>query len=83
MNPLYPVIKLREGKDDAVKRFHPWIFSGAIAKAAPGLQAGDVVTVTDSHDVNASHTRFSASLSNSLWSQIHIKDRCNTTCKIL
>ena len=50
MNPLYPVIKLREGKDDAVKRFHPWIFSGAIAKAAPNLQAGDIVTVTDSHD---------------------------------
>ncbi len=50
MNPLYPVIKLREGKDDAVKRFHPWIFSGAIAKAAPGLQAGDIVTVTNSHD---------------------------------
>ncbi|MBO2522962.1 MAG: hypothetical protein CW336_03765 [Bacteroidetes bacterium] len=50
MNPLYPVIKLREGKDDAVKRFHPWIFSGAIAKAAPGLQAGDIVTVTNSKD---------------------------------
>ena len=50
MNPLYPVIKLREGKDDAVKRFHPWIFSGAIAKAAPNLQAGDIVTVTNSKD---------------------------------
>lgn len=50
MNPLYPVIKLREGKDDAVRRFHPWIFSGAIAKAAPGLQAGDIVTVTNSKD---------------------------------
>ncbi len=50
MNPLYPVIKLREGKDDAVKRFHPWIFSGAIASAAPNLQAGDIVTVTNSHD---------------------------------
>ena len=50
MNPLYPVIKLREGKDDAVKRFHPWIFSGAIAKAASGLQAGDIVTVTNSKD---------------------------------
>ena len=48
MNPLYPVIKLREGKDDAVRRFHPWIFSGAIASAASGLQAGDIVTVTDS-----------------------------------
>lgn len=50
MNPLYPVIKLREGKDEAVKRFHPWIFSGAIAEAAPNLQAGDTVTVINSHD---------------------------------
>lgn len=48
-SPLYPVIKLRRGKDEAVRRFHPWIFSGAIENAAPGLQAGDIVTVV-SHD---------------------------------
>jgi len=45
--PLYPVIRLQKGKDDAVRRFHPWIFSGAIHSAAKGLQAGDTVTVTD------------------------------------
>ena len=44
----YPVIKLRKGKDEAVKRFHPWIFSGAIESAASDLQAGDIVTVVDS-----------------------------------
>lgn len=43
----YPIIKLRRGKDEAVKRRHPWIFSGAIETAAPGLQAGDIVTVVD------------------------------------
>ena len=47
-SPLYPIIKLRRGKDEAVKRFHPWIFSGAIETAAPDLQAGDIVTVVDS-----------------------------------
>ena len=47
-SPLYPVIKLRRGKDEAVKRYHPWIFSGAIETAAPDLQAGDLVTVVDS-----------------------------------
>ena len=47
-SPLYPVIKLRRGKDEAVKRSHPWIFSGAIETAAPDLQAGDIVTVVDS-----------------------------------
>ena len=45
--PLYPVIRLGQGKDDALRRFHPWVFSGAIHEAAKGLQAGDTVTVTD------------------------------------
>ena len=49
-SPLYPIIKLRKGKDEAVKRFHPWIFSGAIESADPGLQAGDVVTIVDSRN---------------------------------
>ena len=46
-SPLYPVIRLYPGKDDALRRFHPWVFSGAIHTAAKGLQAGDTVTVTD------------------------------------
>ena len=45
--PLYPVIRLFKGKEDAIRRFHPWIFSGAIEKGPEGLQAGDTVTVTD------------------------------------
>ena len=45
--PLYPVIRLHKGKEDAVRRFHPWIFSGAIEYGPKGLQAGDTVTVTD------------------------------------
>ncbi len=45
--PLYPVVRLNPGKDDALRRFHPWVFSGAIHDAAEGLQAGDTVTVTD------------------------------------
>lgn len=45
--PFYPVIRLNPGKDDALRRFHPWVFSGAIHDAAKDLQAGDTVTVTD------------------------------------
>ncbi|MDE5743283.1 MAG: hypothetical protein K2H62_02910, partial [Bacteroidales bacterium] len=26
----YPKIVLRPGKEESLKRFHPWIFSGAI-----------------------------------------------------
>lgn len=43
----YPIIKLRRGKDEAVRRYHPWIFSGAIETATPNIQAGDLVTVVD------------------------------------
>ena len=45
--PFYPVIRLGKDKDDALRRFHPWVFSGAIMEAEEGLQAGDTVTVTD------------------------------------
>lgn len=45
--PIYPVVSLHKGKEDAALRFHPWIFSGAIEKGPEGLQAGDTVTVTD------------------------------------
>ena len=44
---FYPIIQLKKGKDEAVRRFHPWVFSGAIASAAENLHAGDTVTVTD------------------------------------
>ena len=56
-SPFYPVIRLNPGKEDALHRFHPWVFSGAIHDAAKGLQAGDTVTVTD-YDGNILGTGF-------------------------
>ena len=56
-NPFYPVIRLNPGKEEALRRFHPWVFSGAIHDAAKGLQAGDTVTVTD-YDGNILGTGF-------------------------
>lgn len=41
-------ISLRQGKELPVKRFHPWIFSGAIQKM-PKLAAGDMVEVLSWH----------------------------------
>ena len=41
----YPVIKLRRGKEDSLGRFHPWVFSGAIAALPDSLEEGDVVSV--------------------------------------
>ncbi len=40
-------IFLGKGRDEAVRRFHPWIFSGAIQKAEGKPEDGDVVEVFD------------------------------------
>jgi 23S rRNA (cytosine1962-C5)-methyltransferase len=42
-----PQITLKPGKDAPVRRFHPWIFSGAIQKIAGKPGDGDVVEVLD------------------------------------
>ncbi len=39
------VIVLRPGKEESLKRFHPWVFSGAIARKPDLLGEGDVVRV--------------------------------------
>lgn len=40
-------IQLKQGKEQSLQRFHPWIFSGAIQKMDGKPQEGDVVEVTD------------------------------------
>ncbi len=43
-------IVLRSGKDQSVRRFHPWIFSGAIKKIYGEPVEGDLVDVYDNKD---------------------------------
>ncbi len=44
-------VRLRKGKEESLKRFHPWVFSGAIANIDEGIQEGEVVrVVTNSGD---------------------------------
>jgi 23S rRNA (cytosine1962-C5)-methyltransferase len=43
-------VQLKHGKDAPVKRFHPWVFSGAIIKQSPNLQDGDWVNVYSSRE---------------------------------
>lgn len=38
---------LRRGKEESLKRFHPWIFSGAVMNLEGNPEEGDVVTVLD------------------------------------
>lgn len=40
-----PEIRLKRGKEESLLRFHPWVFSGAIATLPDGLEEGDVVKV--------------------------------------
>ena len=42
---MYKVIRLKRGKDESLRRFHPWVFSGAIASIDEGISEGDVVRV--------------------------------------
>ncbi|NCO55900.1 MAG: class I SAM-dependent rRNA methyltransferase, partial [Bacteroidetes bacterium] len=38
---------LKPGKEKSVKRLHPWIFSGAIAKTVGNVTEGDIVDLYD------------------------------------
>jgi len=40
-------ITLKQGRDHSIRRFHPWVFSGAIQHASDNLKEGDWVEVMD------------------------------------
>lgn len=44
----YPVITLKRGKEESLLRFHPWVFSGAVASQPANLEEGDIVEVHSS-----------------------------------
>ena len=41
----YKKVYLKPGKEESLKRFHPWIFSGAIMRFEPRPEEGEVVDV--------------------------------------
>lgn len=46
----FPKIKLKPGKEAAVKRNHPWVFSGAIDRTIGSPVEGDIVAVYSARD---------------------------------
>ena len=46
--PQYPSVILKRGKEESLRRFHPWIFSGAIMRMDEGIGEGDIVNVFSS-----------------------------------
>ena len=43
----YKTIVLKRGKADSLRRFHPWVFSGAIQTLPDNLKEGEIVRVED------------------------------------
>ena len=41
----YKNVYLKRGKEESLKRFHPWVFSGAISRIDEGVGEGDTVRV--------------------------------------
>ena len=46
---MYRTVCLKRGKEESLRRFHPWVFSGAIQRMDDGISEGDVVRVV-THD---------------------------------
>ncbi len=42
---MYKNIYLKKGKEDSLKRFHPWVFSGAISHLDENIEEGETVRV--------------------------------------
>lgn len=42
---MYKTLFLKRGKEESLHRFHPWIFSGAVARMDDGVEEGDIVRV--------------------------------------
>jgi len=43
-------VKLKKGKEKAVRQLHPWVFSGAIDQIKGKPENGDIIMVTDSNN---------------------------------
>ena len=41
-------LQLKRGKEESLRRFHPWVFSGAVAQSDADLEEGDLVRVVTS-----------------------------------
>lgn len=48
MSSAIPTLTLHRGKEESLLRFHPWVFSGAIATPTDGLEEGATVRIVAS-----------------------------------
>jgi 23S rRNA (cytosine1962-C5)-methyltransferase len=50
MNSQFVKVQLNAGKEQSLKRFHPWVFSGAIKKIHGKVEEGDIVEVVSNEN---------------------------------
>ena len=43
-------VVIQKGKEKSLQRFHPWVFSGAIARKDSHIAEGEIVEVYDAYD---------------------------------
>lgn len=55
----FPQIVIKPGKEQSLRRFHPWVFSGAIKSIGEGVQPGQVVEVVSHKGEYLGHGHFS------------------------
>lgn len=46
----YKNVYLKRGKEESLKRFHPWVFSGAIARMDKDIEEGEIVRIISSEN---------------------------------
>lgn len=46
----YKTVYLKRGKEESLKRFHPWVFSGAIRQVDSDIKEGEVVRVVNENN---------------------------------
>lgn len=78
MTQEYKKITLRPGKEQSLLRFHPWVFSGAIAAADPDIEEGDIVAVfsADSTPLGLGHYQIGSIAVRMLTSSVDIPVDC-------
>ena len=54
---MYKIV-LKRGKEESLQRFHPWVFSGAIARIEGEPEEGEVVDVYTSQGQFIAPIRF-------------------------
>ncbi|MDE5843566.1 MAG: class I SAM-dependent rRNA methyltransferase [Muribaculaceae bacterium] len=87
---MYPEIILKPGKDESLLRYHPWVFSGAIAQKPDQIEEGDYVIVksADGRVLGIGHYQIGSitvrilEFNTDTLSEDHYFNRLNNACRL-